>query len=73
MSSNELDHLVSMINHISRNTSIGLSEIDAAEKIANHINMFWAPSMREKLCANAEIVKDKLLPNASNALVKVNQ
>ena len=42
----EVRHLVSMANDIADNLGF---HADAAERIANHINRFWAPRMRAVL------------------------
>ena len=42
----EVEHLVSMANDIAINLSF---HADAAERIADHINRFWAPRMRSLL------------------------
>jgi len=43
MARTETDHLVSMANDIAANLSF---QCDADERIADHINRFWAPRMR---------------------------
>jgi len=42
----EVEHLVSMANDIAINLSF---HADAAERIADHINRYWAPRMRSLL------------------------
>jgi len=46
MARTETDHLVAMANDIAANLSF---QPDAHERIADHINRFWAPRMRRKL------------------------
>jgi formate dehydrogenase subunit delta len=46
MANTETTHLVSMANDIAANLSF---QGDAADKIADHINRFWAPRMRKLL------------------------
>ncbi len=46
MANTEITHLVSMANDIAANLSF---QGDAAAKIADHINRFWAPRMRSLL------------------------
>ena len=43
MENTEITHLVSMANDIAINLSF---HADADERIADHINRFWAPRMR---------------------------
>lgn len=50
MPSTETAHLVSMANDIAANLSF---QADAADRIADHINRFWAPRMRKLLLAYA--------------------
>lgn len=70
MTSTETSHLVSMANDIAANLSF---QADADERIADHINRFWAPRMRKLLlefAANGgEGLSEALLP----ALGKVRQ
>jgi len=46
MANTETTHLLSMANDIAANLSF---QGDAADKIADHINRFWAPRMRKLL------------------------
>jgi len=46
MANTETTHLVSMANDIAANLSF---QADAADKVADHINRFWAPRMRKLL------------------------
>jgi len=46
MANTETTHLVSMANDIAANLSF---QVDATDKIADHINRFWAPRMRKLL------------------------
>jgi len=62
----EVAHLVSMANDIAVNLSF---HADADEKIADHINRFWAPRMRALLLEYAaggkQDLSDALLPALS--------
>ena len=42
----EIEHLVKMANQIAENFSF---HDDAVERITDHLQKFWAPSMLEKL------------------------
>ena len=70
MANSETNHLVSMANDIAANLSF---QSNADERIADHINRFWAPRMRKLLLEHAagggEGLSDALLP----ALKKVRQ
>lgn len=70
MTSTETSHLVSMANDIAANLSF---QANADERIADHINRFWAPRMRKLLlefAANGgEGLSEALLP----ALGKLRQ
>jgi len=65
----EVLHLVSMANDIAVNLSF---HADADERIADHINRFWAPRMRTLLLEHAATggqgLSEALLP----ALSKLN-
>ena len=49
MSDTELEHLVQMANDIARN--LAFNE-DAAQRVADHLQRFWAPVMRERIRAH---------------------
>lgn len=70
MANSETSHLVSMANDIAANLSF---QAQADEKIADHINRFWAPRMRKRLLeyaqGNGEGLSEALLP----ALAKIRQ
>ena len=70
MANSETSHLVSMANDIAANLSF---EAQADEKIADHINRFWAPRMRKRLFeyaqGNGGGLSEALLP----ALAKIRQ
>lgn len=72
MSQNELDHLIKMANQIAINNALGQSEEEVVSKIENHINLFWARPMREKICAALEEQGDALQPAAFKALERVS-
>ena len=64
--SREVEHLVSMANDIAINLSF---HDDASERIADHINRFWAPRMRSLLLEYAsgggEGLSEHMLPALS--------
>ena len=66
----ETTHLVSMANDIAANLCF---HADADERIADHINRFWAPRMRtlllEYAAGNGQGLSEALLP----ALVKLRK
>lgn len=70
MANTETTHLVSMANDIAANLNF---QGDAAEKVADHINRFWAPRMRQLLLEYAandgQGLSEALLP----ALEKIRQ
>jgi len=70
MANTEINHLLSMANDIAANLSF---QGDAADKIADHINRFWAPRMRKLLIEYAandgQDLSEALLP----ALKKIRQ
>ena len=63
MANAEMKHLVSMANDIAANLSF---QAGADEKIADHINRFWAPRMRglllEYAASGGQDLSDALLP-----------
>ena len=72
MSENELN-LIKMANQIARNIGVGASEKERISNVENHINLFWARPMREKICAALDDHGGGLSPTASKALSKVKQ
>ncbi len=42
-------HLVQMAHDIAANTRTGKTEAEAASAIADHIQRFWTPKMRQQL------------------------
>ena len=55
MEDNELLHLIKMINHIADNLDYAGGETEVALKVLDHIDRFWAPSMKLKIAKYAEI------------------
>ncbi|MBT8061299.1 MAG: formate dehydrogenase subunit delta [Gammaproteobacteria bacterium] len=49
MTNQELEHLIQMANQIAANFSF---HADQADRTADHIQRFWAPSMRKLLAAH---------------------
>ena len=70
MANTETSHLVSMANDIAANLSF---QGDADDRIADHINRFWAPRMRRLLieyaASDGQDLSTALLP----ALKKIRQ
>lgn len=48
MSNAEILHLVKMVNQIGDNLNHG-EELDAAQRVADHLTRFWAPAMKDKI------------------------
>ncbi len=55
MTDNELLHLIKMINHIADNLDYAGGETEVALKVLEHIDRFWAPSMKLKIAEYAEV------------------
>ena len=70
MSATELDHLIKMINQIADNIAIGDDDAVTAPQVINHLNKFWARTMKEKIIAYA--ASDGEQPN-SVAKIAVSQ
>jgi formate dehydrogenase subunit delta len=60
MSATELDHLIKMINQIADNIAIGDDDTLTAPQVTNHLNKFWARTMKEKIIAYAASDGDQL-------------
>ncbi len=72
MSSEELHHLIKMLNQISINQPKNISDDEAAVKVAAHVNSFWAKSMRQKVHAQQQAIVDQLNPIAQKALSQIH-
>ena len=55
MADNELMHLIKMINQIADNLDYDSGETEVALKVLEHIDRFWAPSMKLKIVEYAEV------------------
>ena len=64
--SNQLDHLIQMINQIAENNR-AYEEHEAAERVANHIKRFWARTMKADLAAYYQSGGQALDPVARQA------
>jgi len=62
----QLENLIRMANQIATyfKTQPGIGQ---AEKVAEHINDFWEPSMRAKLAAHVKAGGEGLLPLTKDA------
>lgn len=61
----EVERLVKMANQIADNFSF---HDDAIDRIADHLQRFWAPSMRKKLAEHAAAGGAGLKPDAADAI-----
>ena len=61
----EIEHLVKMANQIAENFSF---HSDAAERTADHLRRFWAPSMRQQLIEYGSAGGEGLQPLLQSAL-----
>lgn len=67
----ETEHLVNMANQIALNAGAGLEEAAAAARVAEHIQRFWSPRMREKLGEKVRSGSEGLSPVARLAMNQV--
>jgi formate dehydrogenase subunit delta len=68
--STELQHLVKMANQIAENFSF---HADANERVADHIQRFWAPPMQQQLVQHAGQPGSDLRPEVLAALESLNK
>ena len=68
MKQSETQHLVKMANDIAANLSF---HADAEDRIADHINRFWAPRMRGLLVDHAEGHAEELSAALRPAIAKI--
>jgi formate dehydrogenase subunit delta len=64
----EVEQLVKMINQIAENFSF---HDDAVDRIADHLQRFWAPSMQKKLIESSRAEGTDLQPAAREALKRL--
>lgn len=65
MADRELEHLRQMANQIADNFAF---HGDAAVRVADHLNRFWAPSMRRRLVEYARSDGEGLDPAVRDAI-----
>ncbi|ALM53369.1 formate dehydrogenase subunit delta [Halomonas huangheensis] len=58
------EHLVRMVNQIAANLGGGRDEVQAVESIRNHVEKFWARSMKQRLIASLAKDDNELAPLA---------
>ena len=68
MANSEISHLITMANDIAANLSF---QDEAEERIADHINRFWAPRMRKLLIEYAADKGEGLSDSLVAALGKI--
>jgi len=64
----EIEQLVKMANQIADNFSF---HEDAVDRLADHLQRFWAPSMRKKLIEFLEAGGDGLKPDVIAAVKRL--
>ena len=64
----EIDQLVKMANQIADNMSF---HEDAVDRLTEHLQRFWAPSMRKKLLEFLEAGGDGLKPDVVAAVQRM--
>lgn len=64
----EIDSLVKMANQIADNFEL---HDDVVERTADHLQRFWAPSMREKIVAHQAAGAAGLNPSAKAAVQRL--
>lgn len=67
MSHNQLDTLIRMINQIAANNGAYPDE-EAAERVASHVQRFWARSMKTIIIEYRQSDGEELSPIASEAV-----
>ena len=64
----EVEQLIKMVNQIAENFSF---HDDAVDRIADHLQRFWAPSMQKKLIESGRAESADLQPAAREALKRL--
>ncbi|MFT6899810.1 MAG: formate dehydrogenase subunit delta [Paraglaciecola sp.] len=71
MSSTQIKNLVSMLNQIANNNNYKKTDEETAKIVANHIQKFWARSMRDRMTLYAEQDGSELSNVAKLALAQL--
>lgn len=71
MSKSQIQNLVSMLHQIVDNNSYKKTDEETATIVVNHLNKFWAPSMREKIVEYAATDEAELSEAAKLAVAKL--
>ena len=73
MKDNELLRLIKMVNQIAENFDNGGAEDEVATQVLDHVNRFWAPSMKFKVARYAERDGSMLSPPSRLAVLLIDQ
>ena len=68
MSQSALDRLVKMVNQIALNMSANGTDTVVADQVAQHLQKFWSPAMRDLLVQRCEDADIGLSPIAKLAI-----
>ncbi|UWN49858.1 hypothetical protein ASALC70_02075 [Alcanivorax sp. ALC70] len=72
MSGQHLSQLVKMVNQISANMH-GATDEQAADKVAAHLQKFWARPMKEQILAYADDGGEDLTPISRQAVERLRE
>lgn len=67
MSDHQLQHLIKMVNQISANMH-GATDEQAADKVATHLQKFWARGMKAQIIVYADSDGAQLSPVSRQAI-----
>tara|TARA_Y100001963_G_scaffold72418_1_gene100674 strand:- start:32 stop:265 length:234 start_codon:yes stop_codon:yes gene_type:complete len=67
-----LEQLVKMVNQISANMH-GATDQQAADKVATHLQKFWARAMKEQIIAYADDGGEDLTPISRKAVERLRE
>ena len=76
MSQSALDRLVKMVNQIALNMRVNGTDVMVADQVAQHVQKFWSPAMKNVLIQESEETDIGLSPVALlavQALMKLQQ
>ncbi len=72
MSLAELNNLIKMANHIADNIAIGDNQAVMAAKVSEHIRIFWARPMKDKIIDYAALDGERLNSVARVAILNLS-
>ncbi|MGB0936587.1 MAG: formate dehydrogenase subunit delta [Colwellia sp.] len=72
MSISQLENIIKMANQIASNNAYKKTDEQTADFVVNHIQLFWAQSMKSQLLAYAKSDGSELIPAVKIAAINLS-